>query len=161
MQADSADAGQKNDESKKEDAKQEEAKESEEKVPESKEQRKKRLHARNMRFYRSFESPNCPKEIKKLSKQASGDSSKRSFLFENWLTCQECWMKSSLLQRLRSKNSNAKRGLRRWLTKAEMEARWGAEIAKAMVETKESDEEKAMTEIRPHPELPDREDKCI
>ncbi|CAE7247281.1 unnamed protein product [Symbiodinium microadriaticum] len=160
-QADSADAGQKNDESKKEDAKQEEAKESEEKVPESKEQRKKRLHARNMRFYRSFESPNCPKEIKKLSKQASGDSSKRSFLFENWLTCQECWMKSSLLQRLRSKNSNAKRGLRRWLTKAEMEARWGAEIAKAMVETKESDEEKAMTEIRPHPELPDREDKCI
>ncbi|CAE7248703.1 unnamed protein product [Symbiodinium sp. KB8] len=161
-EAASKESGLKNDDESKlqEVAKEENGQECEEKV-ETKEQRRKRLHARNMRFYRSFESPNCPKEIKKLAKKASGDSSKRSFLFENWLTSQECWMKSSLLQRLRSKNSNAKRGLRRWLTKAEMQDRWGAEITKAMIETKETDDEKALTEIRPHPELPNREDECI
>ncbi|CAE7611107.1 PLCXD2 [Symbiodinium sp. CCMP2592] len=143
------------------DEKQEDAKEEveeQEKVPETKEERRKRLHARNMRFYRSFDSPNCPKEIKKLSNKAKGDSSKRSFLFESWLTSEECWMKSSLLKRLRSKNSNAKRGLRRWLTKAEMEAKWGTEVAEAMIESKEADEERSLTEIRPHPELPHRED---
>ncbi|CAE7351856.1 unnamed protein product [Symbiodinium sp. CCMP2456] len=155
----------KQDEPKQEESKQEDAdndeKASDEKVAETKEQRRKRLHARNMRFYRSFESPNCPKEIKKLASKASGDSSKRSFLFENWLTSSESWMKSSLLQRLKSKNSNAKRGLRRWLTKQEMVAKWGEEIAQAMIETKENDDEKAMTEIRAHPELPLREDYCI
>ena len=81
----------------------------------------------------------------------------RSCLFEDWLQSGENWSKSKLLIRLRNKNSNAKKGCRKWLTRAEMVTRWGEDVAQAMIDAKENDPERARKEIRPHPELPKRE----
>ncbi|CAE7418869.1 PLCXD2 [Symbiodinium sp. CCMP2592] len=126
---------------------------------ETKEERRKRLHARNMRYYRSFESAMCPREISKLSKKASDDAGMRSYLFESWLSSGENWHKSSLLSRLRSKKSATARGFRKWMLRKEMVEKWGEEMADDMIEAKMTCEEKRMTEIRNWPECPKREVK--
>ncbi|CAE6972780.1 unnamed protein product [Symbiodinium sp. CCMP2592] len=126
---------------------------------ETKEERRERLHARNMRYYRSFESAMCPREISKLSKKASDDAGMRSYLFESWLSSGENWQKSSLLSRLRSKKSATARGFRKWMLRKEMVEKWGEEMADDMIEAKMSCEEKRMTEIRNWPECPKREVK--
>ena len=78
-------------------------------------------------------------------------------MFEHWLLSGECWAKSKLTLRLRNKTRNAKRGLRRWMTRFEMEQKWGKELAAAIIEEKENDEHLAETEIRPNPDCPKRE----
>ncbi|CAE7640337.1 unnamed protein product [Symbiodinium pilosum] len=122
--------------------------------PETKDERRKRLHRRNMRYYRSLSSPNCPKEIASLAAKCKGNSSQRSYLFENWLLCDGNWAKSSLLAKLKSRNRNSRRGLRKWMTRAEMQEKWGETITQCIIEAKESDEERAKSEIRNHPECP-------
>ena len=60
--------------------------------------------------------------------------------------------------KLRSKSSNRKKGLRRWYTKAELIERYGESVALAIIEAKETDDEKRVSEIRNHPECPQRKD---
>ena len=75
-------------------------------------------------------------------------------MFESWLASNEDWKKSTLLATLRSKNSSARRGIRKWMLFQEMCNRWGEKIALAMVESKEADEQRAEDEIRDFPEVP-------
>ncbi|CAE7943220.1 PLCXD2 [Symbiodinium necroappetens] len=127
-------------------------------MKESKEARRKRLHARNMRFYRSLESPHTPKEIKKMARNA--DSSERSVLFESWLQSSESWAKSTLVVRLRNRNSSTRRGLRSWLFRADMIQKWGQTVADMMIEAKLADPDRREAEVRFHPDLPrDKESK--
>ncbi|CAE7710478.1 unc-89 [Symbiodinium sp. CCMP2592] len=119
---------------------------------ETKEERRKRLHARNMRYYRSLESINCPPEIARLARKAVDEPGQRSYMFESWLASNEDWKKSSLLVTLRRKGSSARKGLRKWMLYTEMITKWGAEIALAMKESKESDEHRRKNEIRDHPD---------
>ena len=155
----------------------------EQKAKQEKLERKKRLHARNMRYYRSLAShlakydmefdfgselffvmcvyiqgPNCPKEIKKLAERAKGDSGQRSYLFEHWLLAEGNWCKSKLLVRLRSKHASKKKGMRRWYTRTELVQKNGETIADAMIEEKLADDEKRETEVRNHPDCPSRKD---
>ena len=60
--------------------------------------------------------------------------------------------------KLRSKKANRKKGLRRWYTKAELVERYGESVAADIIEAKELDDLKRETEIRPHPECPQRKD---
>ena len=105
--------------------------------------------------------PNCPKEIVRLSEKAKSNSSQRSVLFEHWLTANENWQTSKLLIRLRSSKKNRKAGLRRWMLFTEMVAKWGEEVATAMKESKEADEERSKSEIREHPDVKGRKDMCM
>ena len=41
---------------------------------------------------------------------------------------------------------------------AQMCSKWGEEVATAMKESKEADEERSQAEIREHPDVPGRED---
>ena len=80
------------------------------------------------------------------------DNSERSVLFESWLQSNEVWAKSTLLVRLRSRNSSTRRGLRRWLFRSDMVQKWGEHVTDMMIEAKE---------IKFHPDLPkDKEDHC-
>ncbi|CAE7282081.1 PLCXD2, partial [Symbiodinium microadriaticum] len=121
---------------------------------ETKEERRKRLHARNMRYYRSLDSMQCPPEISKLARKAVDDPGQRSYMFEAWLAANEDWKKSSLLVTLRRKGASARRGLRKWVLYSEMIEKWGETIAQAMVEAKQADEHKRKHEIRPFPDAP-------
>ncbi|CAE7221785.1 PLCXD2, partial [Symbiodinium sp. CCMP2456] len=121
---------------------------------ETKEERRKRLHARNMRYYRSLDSVNCPPEIARLARKAVDDAGQRSYMFESWLASNEDWKKSSLLVTLRRKGSSARRGLRKWVLYSEMITKWGEDIALAMKEAKETDEHKRKHEIRDFPDAP-------
>ena len=93
-----------------------------------------------------------------MQERAKSDPRQRSVLFESWLTSQENWGSSRLLMRLRSSNKSSHRGVRRWYFKREMVEKWGAEIAAAMIEDKEQDDERRETEIRTHPDIKPRED---
>ena len=75
-------------------------------------------------------------------------------MFESWLSSGEDWKASTLLTTLKSKNTSSYRGIRRWMLFSEMESKWGHDIALAMKEAKESDEERNNSEIRDFPELP-------
>ncbi|CAE7193228.1 unnamed protein product [Symbiodinium sp. CCMP2592] len=119
---------------------------------ESKEARKKRLHARNMRYYRSLESPFTPKEIKKMAEDA--DSTEKSVLFESWLQSGENWAKSTLLVRLRNRNSNTKRGLRKWLFRTDMVTKFGEQVTQMMIDAKLADADRLKKEVRYHPDCP-------
>ena len=96
-----------------------------------------------------------------MAEKAQEDSKIRSLLFDHWLAAAECWSKSQLLITLKSKQKNSKCGLRRWFTKQEMVQKWGAEVAQAMVDAKESDEERRKREVREHPDCPVREACCL
>ena len=87
-----------------------------------------------------------------MASKAKSSSSARSVLFEDWLQSNECWKHSKLLARLRNRSSTSRRGMRRWLFYNEMIARFGEEVAAAIKETKESDPERSLTEIRKWPE---------
>ncbi|CAE7338143.1 unnamed protein product, partial [Symbiodinium sp. KB8] len=106
--------------------------------------------------------PNTPREIKRMASKAKSSSSARSVLFEDWLQSNECWKHSKLLARLRNRSSTSRRGMRRWLFYNEMIARFGEEVAAAIKETKESDPERSLTEIRKWPECEDYlQYKCL
>ena len=89
------------------------------------------------------QGPFCPKEIKKMAKNA--DSSERSVLFEAWLQAEGNWAKSSLLVRLRSREGKTKRGLRRWMFKTDMITKFGEAVATMMIEAKVADPERSKT----------------
>ncbi|CAE7482715.1 unnamed protein product [Symbiodinium sp. CCMP2592] len=123
-----------------------------------KEKRKKKMHARYMRFHRSLVSPNTPPEILKLAEKAAPHSPERSYLYESWLTSNECWKSSRLLISLRQKNSTKNRGVRRWMTFAEMCNKYGESIATEIRDAKLEDAELKKKEVRDHPECKHRKD---
>lgn len=55
---------------------------------------------------------------------------------------------------VRSKNTNSRLGRRAWLTAAQMDEKFGAQVAALMRERKETNEELRATEIRENAELP-------
>ncbi|CAE7866454.1 PLCXD2 [Symbiodinium necroappetens] len=124
--------------------------------------RRKRLHARNMRYYRSLESPNTPREIRRMANKAKGSSTSRSVMYEDWLQSGEDWRQSKLMSRLKNRSATAKKGCRKWLFYDEMVQRFGEKLATILKETKEADEEKAANEIRKWPECEDYlQYKCL
>ena len=98
-----------------------------------------------------------PKEIAKLADKSEPYSPERSYLFDAWVTSEESWSKSRLLQILRSKDSNLKKGLRRWSTFQEMADRWGKTVAEDIVNHKLADKNLREREVRKHPDCPERE----
>lgn len=87
-----------------------------------------------------------------MARKAKSSASSRSVMFEDWLQSGECWKNSKLLVRLRNRSSTAKKGMRKWLFFSEMVSRFGQDIATALKETKENDEERSESEIRKWPE---------
>lgn len=81
-----------------------------------------------------------------------------SVLYDAWASCQEGqWSSSKFLINVRMRHTSSVRGVRRWLTAAEMDARFGPELAHQIRQRKLLDSELCIKEVRRHPELPDNE----
>eukprot|EP00435_Cladocopium_sp_Y103_P034615 s1799_g9.t1 len=84
---------------------------------------------------------------------------KMAILFEEWCGAGEDWRTSSFLVRIRTKHSAKKRGGRRWMTQEQLATKYNcSQTAQEIVNAKESDPVLKKTQIRPHPELPNRAD---
>ena len=84
---------------------------------------------------------------------------KMAVLFEEWCGANENWKSSSFLVRIRTKHSAKKKGGRRWMTQEQLATKYNcAFTAQEIVSAKENDPVLSKTQIRPHPELPNRKD---
>lgn len=84
-------------------------------------------------------------------------SEKMSVLFEEWCAAGENWKSSEFVVQMKTINKTRRRGARKWMTKADLIKKYGSEdVAVAIIQGKESDKRLRDTQIRPHPEVPDR-----
>ena len=81
-----------------------------------------------------------------------------SMLYESWNDSQEDWAKSNLYLQCISKDSNKKKGVRRWMTFKELVERFGESPAQAITTRKLDDADLLRTETRWHPEAPNVEE---
>jgi hypothetical protein len=85
-----------------------------------------------------------------------------AILFEEWVGCSENWKSSTFLVRMRERTKESQRGARRWLTQADIAAKYSAgrtleeakRIAQEIVDGKETDHHMRTHHIRPHPDAP-------
>lgn len=84
-----------------------------------------------------------------------------SVLYDAWAACGEGnWKTSKFLLKIRERHSTKCRGVRRWLSMAELVVRFGEDLARQLANRKLLDEELKEKETRFHPEFPGQED-CI
>ena len=73
------------------------------------------------------------------------------YLFESWVTSEENWRKSSVFINVANKESRTRRGVKRWLTIAELTQKFGEATATAIKEYKEANQPE---EVRDNPDCP-------
>eukprot|EP00435_Cladocopium_sp_Y103_P053722 s117_g17.t1 len=78
-----------------------------------------------------------------------------SMLYEDWLDANERWQNAKIYLQVKSTNKNKKLGVREWLTRSEIEAKYGADGADAIIRRKLGEEELKKTEVRMHPDAPE------
>ncbi|CAL1151917.1 unnamed protein product [Cladocopium goreaui] len=118
------------------------------------EEKKKKARATYMRFYRSMRGKYAPKEVKSMCQKASGRKDLMSVLYEDWHEAGEDWTKAKIYLQVTSKEKQQRYGVREWLTRAQMEQKFGMEGAEAIILRKLEDEKLRKTEVRMHPEAP-------
>ena len=77
-----------------------------------------------------------------------------SVLYEDWHEAGEDWTKANIYLQVTSKEKQQRYGVREWLTRAQMEQKFGMEGAEAIILRKLEDEKLRKTEVRMHPEAP-------
>ena len=78
-----------------------------------------------------------------------------STLDESWTESAGDWTKSKIYLQVKQSDRFKRVGVREWMTRAEMNLRFGPEGAEAIIERKLSDKDLAKSETRRHPEAPD------
>lgn len=79
-----------------------------------------------------------------------------SVLFESWLGASGNWKESKIYLSVTQTKSQKRLGKRKWFTKAELEKKFGEEVAGILV-TRKKDPEAKVKEWREHPDVPDVE----
>ncbi|CAE7621468.1 unnamed protein product [Symbiodinium sp. CCMP2592] len=105
-------------------------------------ERKKKAHARYMRYFRSVHGGDL-------------NSEKNSVMFEAWLNCGGNWKQSQLYINCKTKNISKRKGVRKWMLRTDIEAKFGVENAEAIIVRKLNDEKLRDTEVKKHPDLPE------
>ncbi|CAE7693568.1 unnamed protein product [Symbiodinium necroappetens] len=78
-----------------------------------------------------------------------------SSLYEDFLTSVGDWRNSMVYKCIKSTTRNGRRGIRRWLTRTQLNAHFtDPKIVDAIIVRKETDDYLAKTEIRDHPDCP-------
>ena len=80
-----------------------------------------------------------------------------SMLYEDWLDASENWRNAKIFLQVTSREKNKKLGVREWLTRQEIEAKYGVDGAEAIIRRKLGEEELRRTEVRMHPDAPECE----
>ena len=86
--------------------------------------------------------------------QLQGTRREMAYIYESWLAAGENWTQISVYLSATSTTGTRRRGVKRWLTYAEIERQYGATVAKAMVDHKLNTPELAENEVRFHPDAP-------
>ena len=74
------------------------------------------------------------------------------YLFESWSQAAEDWKKSTVYVSVCEKTGTIRRGVRKWVTKAQLVQSVGVEVAEAIIAKKMSCEVLRRTEVRTHPD---------
>lgn len=78
-----------------------------------------------------------------------------SSLYEDFLSIDGNWRNSMVYKTIKSINRTGRRGIRRWLTRSQLENHFqDSTIVDAIIVRKQSDEYLKKTEIREHPDCP-------
>ena len=84
---------------------------------------------------------------------------KLAVLFEEWSGAGEDWGRSEMITQMRSKDKHRVKGCRKWLTLAEITAKYNdAEVAWDICRLKLESETLSKSQVRFHPDLPGRDD---
>ena len=83
-----------------------------------------------------------------------GTRREMAYIYESWLASGENWTQSSVYLNITSSTGTRRRGVKRWLTFAEIERQYGPTVAKAIVDHKLTTPDLAETEVRFHPDAP-------
>ena len=78
-----------------------------------------------------------------------------SVLYESWSEAGGDWTKSKIYLQCTSTDKTQKMGVREWMTRRELEQRFGEAGAEAIIIRKEESEELRKNEVRDHPEAPE------
>ncbi|CAE7212823.1 unnamed protein product [Symbiodinium sp. CCMP2592] len=98
------------------------------------------------------------KLIKRMGEKAKNNSEMNSILFEAWEKCNGDWKTSSIYLNLKNIKSTRRTGVRVWMTRAEVVAKFGETSADAIILRKLGDEKLKNSEVRRHPELPESDE---
>ena len=78
-----------------------------------------------------------------------------SMLYENWIEAGENWKNAKIYLQVSSTESNKRLGQREWLTRKELEEKYGEDGANAIIRRKLDDPALVESEVRDHPEAPE------
>ena len=76
------------------------------------------------------------------------------YLFESWCAAGENWQSSTVMTNIRSTSGSVRRGVKKWLCKAELIRPFGEDVANAIIAHKMSCKTLMKNEIRDHPDAP-------
>ena len=80
-------------------------------------------------------------------------------LYEEWLAANECWSASTYVIQLQQTSKFTKTGARRWMTYSQICEKYKSEdVATCIIEEKKTNPVLAETQIKPHPDCPNREE---
>ena len=80
-----------------------------------------------------------------------------TYIYESWLASGEKWTKCSVYLNVTSNMGTRRRGVKKWLTYAEISKQYGERVATAIIEHKLASPELAEEEVRWHPDCPGNE----
>ena len=75
-------------------------------------------------------------------------------LFESWCVAGENWRNSSVYLSVTETSGSVRRGVKKWLTRQELNQKLGKEVADAIINFKLNCAKLSAEEIREHPDAP-------
>ena len=84
-----------------------------------------------------------------------------AYLYESWLAADEKWVESTVYLTITSTTGTRRRGVKRWLTYAEIEKQYGPVVASAIIQNKLNSQDLCESEVRFHPDAPGCEDSMF
>ena len=102
----------------------------------------------------------------RLTRGGGSKKDKLAVLFEEWMKCSEDWSQSDFIVRMRESRKDSMKGGRRWMTEADIANKYlpgrtmgeAKTIAREIVQGKENCPHMKANHIKPHPNLPTRQD---
>ena len=83
-----------------------------------------------------------------------GTKKEMSLLFESWCMANENRRNSTVYVQVTERSGTIRRGVKKWMTRAEMEKKWDTDITDAIIAYKNSSKSICEEEVRPHPDAP-------
>ena len=99
----------------------------------------------------------CKLGINMIDLLTLGTRREMTYIYESWLASGEKWTKCSVYLNVTSNLGTRRRGVKKWLTFAEISKQYGERVATAIVEHKLASPELAEEEVRWHPDCPGNE----